>query len=151
MPLGLTFYFKWPCLERFLVENKNPRETSGLENGVENGAISISKWSKILLIVMGFTNTFGPDLLSLIALPWEVPGRKRESRRNFRLPLLSQWVGTEFWRAGWTVGKRSSQCERRSWKVHLEKEHYLLTKVLFTHRWRRQNFRPSLLQQWITV
>ena len=36
MPLGLTFYFKWPCLERFLVENKNPRETSGLENGVQN-------------------------------------------------------------------------------------------------------------------
>ena len=64
MPLGLTFYFKWLWLERFLVENKNPRETSGLENGVQNGAISISKWSKILLIVMGFTNTFGPDLLS---------------------------------------------------------------------------------------
>ena len=59
MPLGLTFYFKWPWLERFLVENKNPRETSGLENGVQNGAISILKWSKILLIVMGFTNTSG--------------------------------------------------------------------------------------------
>ena len=29
MPLGLTCYLKWPCLERFLVENENPGETSG--------------------------------------------------------------------------------------------------------------------------
>ena len=55
MPLGLTFYFKWLWLERFLVENKNPGETYGLENGVQNGAISISKWSRILLILMRFT------------------------------------------------------------------------------------------------
>ena len=61
-----------------------------------------------------------------MTLPLEVPGRKRESRRNFLLPLLSQWVGTEFWRASWTVGMRSSQCERRFWKVHLEKENYLI-------------------------
>ena len=27
--LGLTCYLKWPCLERFLVENENPGETSG--------------------------------------------------------------------------------------------------------------------------
>ena len=27
--MGLTCYFKWPYLKRFLVENENPGETSG--------------------------------------------------------------------------------------------------------------------------